>query len=109
MNFINISEETLKEFKELLTNNDINKTTIRINLAGNGCGGPVFNIVVDDAKEDDVTCNVGDLTFILNNDLHDKYGDFIMEGTHENDRGLVLKPVNAPSGGGCGSCGGGCS
>ena len=108
MNFITISNETLQEFKGLLADNDIDNKTIRINLAGNGCGGPIFNIVVDEAKEDDVTCTVEDLTFILNNDLHDKFGDFLIEGTKENNRGLVLKPVNAPAGG-CGSCGGGCS
>ena len=45
---------------------------------------------------------------IINKDLHDQFGDFIVEGTAENNRGLVLKPVNSSSGGGCGSCGGGC-
>lgn len=36
MNFLTISNETLKEFKELLANNDIDSNVIRINLAGMG-------------------------------------------------------------------------
>ena len=59
-------------------------------------------------KEDDLACTINDITFIINKDLHDQFGDFIVEGTAENNRGLVLKPVNSSSGGGCGSCGGGC-
>lgn len=108
MNFISMSNETFQEFKELLANNDIDKNTIRINLAGMACSGPSFNIVLDEPKEDDVTCDINDLTFILNKDLHEQFGDFIVEGTAENNRGLVLRPVNAPSSGGCGGCGSGC-
>lgn len=36
MNFVNISENTFKEFKQLLADNDIDKNIIRINLAGMG-------------------------------------------------------------------------
>ncbi len=36
MNFVNISNETFQEFKQLLANNDIDKNIIRINLAGMG-------------------------------------------------------------------------
>lgn len=108
MNFVNISNETFQEFKQLLADNDIDKNIIRINLAGMGWGGPSFNIVLDEQKEDDLACTINDITFIINKDLHDQFGDFIVEGTAENNRGLVLKPVNSSSGGGCGSCGGGC-
>lgn len=108
MNFISMSNETFQEFKELLANNDIDQNTIRINLAGMACSGPSFNIVLDEQKEDDVACTINDLTFLLNKDLHEQFGDFVVEGTAENNRGLVLRPVNAPAGGGCGGCGGGC-
>lgn len=108
MSFVTISNETFQEFKNLLEDNDINENTIRINLAGMSCGGPSFNIVMDEKKESDLSCAVNDITFIVNEDLYNKFGDFIIEGTAENNRGLILKPVNAPTGG-CGSCGGGCS
>ena len=96
MNFVTISNETFNEFKKLLSDNDI------------GCGGPTFNIVIDEKKENDISCTIEDITFIISNELHDKFGDFVIEGTAENNKGLVLRPINKPSGGGCGSCGGGC-
>lgn len=108
MDFVNISKETFQEFKQLLASNDIDKNIIRINLAGMGWGGPSFNIVLDEQKEDDLSCAVEDITFIINKELHEQYGDFIIEGTAENNRGLVLKPVNKAESGGCGGCGGGC-
>lgn len=108
MNFVNISENTFKEFKQLLADNDIDKNIIRINLAGMGWGGPSFNIVLDEQKEDDISCTINDLTFIMKKELYDQFGEFLVEGTAENNKGLVLKPVNSPSGGGCGGCGGGC-
>lgn len=55
-----------------------------------------------------MACTVDDITFILSKDLYDQYGHFVIEGTAENNKGLVLKPANNTSGGGCGSCGGGC-
>lgn len=108
MNFVKISEQTFNEFKQLLADNDIDKNIIRISLAGMGWGGPSFNIVLDEQKEDDLACTINDLTFIMSKELHDKYGDFIIEGTFENNKGLVLKPNESTSGGGCGGCGCGC-
>lgn len=108
MNFVNISNETFQEFKQLLANNDIDKNVIRINLAGMGWGGPTFNIVLDEQKDDDIACTVNDLTFIVSKEIYDQFGDFIIEGTAENNKGLVLKPANKSDGGGCGGCGSGC-
>ncbi len=109
MNFINMSNETFQEFKELLANNDIDQDIIRINLSGMGCAGPSFNIVLDEKKEDDIACEINNLTFILNKDLYEQFGDFIIEGTAENNKGLVLKPINSSNSGGCSGCSGGCS
>lgn len=44
----------------------------------------------------------------MKKELYDQFGEFLVEGTAENNKGLVLKPVNSPSGGKCGGCGGGC-
>ena len=110
--FINASEATFEEFKQLLKDNDIDikDNIIRINLAGmGGCCGPSFNILVDEKKDDDLICETNDIKFIINQDLYDKFGDFLIEGTSENNKGLILKPVDISSSSGCGGCGGGCS
>ena len=63
MKLIDISQEAYKEFKGFLDENNIEEYNIRINFAGNGCGGPVFNISIDSPKE-------GDLVEKVNDNLH---------------------------------------
>lgn len=109
MKNITISEEAIKEFKDFLEENKVEAYNIRINLGGFACSGPVFNISVSDATDGDVTEVVDGITFIMEKSLVDEFGGFIILSSEENNgRGLTLKPVIAPEGGGCGSCGGGC-
>lgn len=108
MNKFLISEEAYKEFKAFLDENEIEKYSIRVNLAGFGCSGPAFNITVDEANEGDVVETMHDITFIADSKLVDEFGGFKLLSTEENNgRGLSLQPVIEVEGG-CGSCGGGC-
>lgn len=101
---ITINEESYNEFKAFLEENNISDFNIRINFAGNSCSGPAFNISVSKATEDDVTETVNDITFIMQKDLIDEFGGFIID---KNEYGLSLKPVIAPPSGGCsGNCSG---
>lgn len=107
-NTINISEAAYAEFKQFLDDNNVESYNIRINLAGIGCGGPMFNIVIDEAAENDIVENVNDIKFIVDKDLVEEYQGFIILSSEENDgRGLSLRAVLQPEGG-CSSCGGGC-
>ena len=109
MKLITISEEAYKEFKDFLDDNKVEGYNIRINLAGYACSGPAFNISVSEATDADLSEQINDVTFIAEKTLVDEFGGFIILSTEENEgRGLSLKPVIAPEGGGCGSCGGGC-
>lgn len=109
MDKILISESAYNEFKAFLDENEVETYTIRINLAGHGCGGPSFNITIDDAKEGDLTQKVNDITFVVEETLIDEFGGFKLLSTEENEgRGLSLKPAIEVESGGCGSCGGGC-
>ena len=104
MNKFLVSEEAYKEFKAFLDENEVEKYSIRINLAGFGCSGPAF----DEANENDVVETMNDITFIAESKLVDEFGGFKLLSSEENDgRGLSLKPVIEVAGG-CGSCGGGC-
>lgn len=105
---VSINEVAYKEFKNFLDENKVEGYNIRINLAGSGCSGPVFNISVSTATESDVTEKVNDLTFIVEKSLIEEFGGFTIISSEENGgRGLSLKPVIQPEGG-CSSCGGGC-
>ncbi|GAA0070233.1 HesB-like protein [Clostridium sardiniense] len=108
MKNMTISEDAYKEFKEFLDENKVENYNIRINLGGMACSGPVFNITVDEATDDDVVEVVNDINFVIEKRLIEEFGGFILLSAEENNgNGLSLKPVIAPEGG-CGSCGGGC-
>ena len=108
MKNITISEQAYKEFKEFLDENKVESYNIRINLAGMACSGPVFNITIDEATDDDIVEVVNEVNFIIERRLISEFGGFILSSSEENNgNGLSLKPVIAPEGG-CSSCGGGC-
>lgn len=109
MQKITISNEAYTEFVSFLKENNIEKYSIRINFAGQACSGPIFNITVDEnIAEDDIVEKVNDVDFIINKNLIEDFGGFIILSTEENEgRGLSLKPLIGGEGG-CGSCGGGC-
>lgn len=104
MDKVTLSQDAYTEFKSFLDENSIDKYSIRINYAGSSCSGPVFNISVDDAKEEDVVEKHNDVSFLMQSELVDEFGGFIILSSEENEgRGLSLRPLIAPEGG-CGSC-----
>ncbi len=111
MSIINISDSAYKEFRELLTANDIAETTVRIALAGYGCSGPRFGLMVDEKGENDIAETVNDLTFLVEKEMIDEYEGFNILSDEENGGGgMSLRPVKIDeSAGGCSSCGGGCA
>lgn len=108
MSVVKMSNEACAEFKDFLKENGVEKFDIRINLAGVGCGGPVFNISVDEEKEDDEVVKIEDITFFVNKELVNDFEGFTIVSSEENGgRGLSLQPVKKIEGG-CSSCSGGC-
>lgn len=110
MAVINVSDQAYQEFRELLQANDINDNSVRIALAGFGCSGPRFGLMVDEASEQDVTETVKELNFIVEKELIEEYEGFTILSDEENGgMGMALKPLRVDeSAGGCASCGSGC-
>jgi len=106
MKNVTISEEAYNEFKGFLEENSISDFNIRINFAGFACSGPIFNISVSKATDEDDVETINDISFIYEKSLIDQFGGFIILSSEENEgNGLSLKPVIEPEGG----CGGSCS
>ncbi|WP_313163432.1 HesB-like protein [Sedimentibacter sp.] len=110
-----INEQAYKEFKELLDNAKVEAYNVRIALDRVGCSGPIFEIYVDEATDNDDTEQINEVKFIVEKSLNEQYGGFIIVSDEENNgNGVGLKPIVQPSqddlgcGGGCGGCGGGC-
>lgn len=111
MAMINISDAAYTEFRDLLQANDITDTTVRIALAGFGCSGPRFGLMVDEAGETDVQETVKDLTFVVEKELVEEYEGFNILSDEENGGGgMSLRPMKLDeSMMGCSSCAGGCA
>ena len=69
MSAINMSDVAFKDFKQLLEDNKVENNTVRINLAGMGWSGPMFNLVLDEQKNDDMEFEVNGLKVVAENDL----------------------------------------
>lgn len=120
MKNIFIDETAYIEFKELLDESNVESYNIRISLSHYTRRGPIFDVTVDEANEDDEIEKVNDITFIVNRSVLAEFGGFIIVSSKENNgNGVGLKPVVSPDvdfdsacnsgcGGndGCGGCSG---
>jgi iron-sulfur cluster assembly accessory protein len=77
-----------------------------------GCGGPALRLVLDEAKDSDLSFQVEGLTYIIDKDLSVQSGavkvDFVDNGMQQGFMVTSANPIAAGEGGGC-SCGGSCS
>lgn len=109
MKKVTMNEDAYKEFKEFLDENNVEGYNVRINLAGYGCSGPAFNISISEAREDDITEVINEVTFIIEKTLIDDFGGFLILSSEENEgKGISLRPLIQPAESGCSTCGGGC-
>jgi HesB-like selenoprotein len=107
MKNVTISQEAYDEFKGFLEENKITDFNIRINFAGFACSGPIFNISISQASDDDEVEKINDITFMYEKSLTEQFGGFIILSSEENEgNGLSLKPVIQPESGCGGSCAG---
>lgn len=110
MKNIFIDEIAYKEFKELLDENNVESYNIRISISDYTSRGPIFDIAVDKANEEDETEVVNDITFIVKKSILSEFGGFIIVSSEENNgNGVGLKPVVLPASDYDSSCNGGCN
>lgn len=107
MNIITISDIAYDEFLDFLKENGVENNILRIDLAGMGCSGPVFNLIIDEEKPNDEVVKVNDVTFLIDKSLVSQFGGFVLECSEENDlAGFSLEPLIKSDIGGCSTCGG---
>lgn len=106
---IKIEKEAVAELRNILEEREITERTVRLFLSGMGCGGPQFNLSIDDINDDDIVVEDEDFKFIIEKSLVDEFGEFEVKFFDQaGQRGVYVEPTIAPAGG-CGGCGGGCS
>ena len=107
---IEISDAGYQEFNDLLEANEIEPKVVRLALAGFGCSGPRFGLMVDDPTENDMVEVLKDITFIVSKDLYDEYEGFVILSDEENfGGGMSLRPKKIDEAAGCSTCETGCA
>ena len=99
-----MSELAFTEFKKFLQENNVTSDEIRINLTGNGWSGPVFNLVLDEQKEDDNVEKFGDIKLVVKKSVNDKYGSLLITCGAENGLGGFSIELENKQEGQCASC-----
>lgn len=100
-----MSDAAYAEFLNFLRSNDVQQNNIRISLAGQGCSGPRFGLMVDEFKDGDMQITIKDLTFFVEEELYKEFEGFQILATEENmGQGMVLRPNLVPESAGCSSC-----
>lgn len=108
MSVVKMSKTAYEEFVKFLDKNNINEKTIRIYVESMGCSGPQFNIAVDDKNFDDISEQVGDITFIINGYLFKQAKGFqILCASENGTNSFTIEPFEkfgSSCGGNCGGC-----
>lgn len=75
---INVTERAQEELKKVMENRKENKP-LRIYIAAFGWGGPSFGLALDELKDGDKKAEIGDFTFLIEEDLADAFGAFTVD------------------------------
>ncbi len=97
------NSETVKEIKDIISQNPGEGSMVRVYVAGMGWSGPSFGIALDERKDDDEYFEFDGQGFVIESDLSAQFGDILVE--YQNG-GYIVQP--AASAGGCSSCAGSC-
>lgn len=96
--------ETIDAIKTVLEAQSDKPQNIRVFMAGFGWSGPSFGLALDEQKENDLVDDSNEVTFVMDQDVFDQFGDIKVEFVNG---GYMVKPVNQADSG-CSSCGGSC-
>jgi Fe-S cluster assembly iron-binding protein IscA len=103
---IETNQETLAEIAKVLESQNEGAKSVRVFVAGYGCGGPSLGLALDELKEADVSELQGDIRFVMDRELFENLGDIKIEHV---DGGYLVAPVvqdDTEGGSGCSSCSG---
>lgn len=100
---IETNKETVDAISAIISEQeDDNGSKVRLYVAGFGWSGPSFGLALDEQGENDLVDSSNEVTFIMDKDLHEQFGDIKVESQGE---GFVVMPVGQEALD-CGSCAG---
>lgn len=100
-------ESAINALKEIIAENQDKPNNVRVYFAGFSCSGASFALALDEKSDDDVSCDLEGVNFIMNQDEFLSYGNVTIQEIP--NRGFMVVVDNMPSNdGGCSGCSGGC-
>lgn len=102
---IETNPQTLVEIAKVIETQGKVPKSVRIFVAGHGCGGPTLGLALDDINEGDVSELQGDIRFVMDRELFETMGDIKVEFMGS---GYLVAPAfqeESSCGSGCGGCG----
>ena len=101
---LQISPETAEDLKQIMKEQNINSTSLRI-IARIGWGGMSYDLVLDEPGELDTVEEHEGLTFMAENRVVERYGPFKMTSFKRGNRVYMdINSIHDTGGGGCDSC-----
>jgi len=97
---LTITDEAKAELQNVLEQNP--GKSLRLVMAGFGCGGPSLGLTLDESNDDDTQQNINDIDVLLDPQVVRFADDQVI---HFVQDGFTITPKD---GGGCGSSCGGC-
>lgn len=96
-----ILSEAAKEHLTKALEEKTDKKGVRIHISSYGWGGPTFGLVLDEPKEGEKTYEVEGFTFLVDEGLEERYGEFSIDySSGWLRKGFIVVPQR----GGGGSC-----
>ena len=110
---VKITELAAQKVKEVLKAQNKENALLRLYLVGMGCGGPNFGMTLEETKtEDDILDEEYGVSMVIDKNLSSHLAGAIVDYVESSDGGgfeiRTARTDSNSSGGGCGSCGGGC-
>lgn len=110
MSAIIMDSKASTELKRILSEKNIESTSVRLFMSGMGWSGPSFNLALDEQKEEDLVEEIDGFTMLLEKDLKDQFGSFEVQYFEQNGATGVFVQPQSPIGGNddspCSSCSG---
>lgn len=99
---IDIRKDAVDAIKAIVDEQQDQPGFVRVFVAGLGWSGPSFGLALDDKKPGDLMDDSNDVVFIMEQDLHSRFGDISVEYM---DGGFLVRQMGAQESG-CSSCSG---
>lgn len=103
---ISIQKEASDRLKEILSEKQIEGNVVRIFMSGSGCSGPMFNLAVDEVKENDEQVEFEGMKYVVEKSLIEQYEGFEILPFENGEIKSIYVEALSTGDSGCSSCSG---